>query len=102
MATVLSVECLRFKGLRNPRHSTHQGASGGGLIAGQISCSFIGVGPRAKKVDVRLPGTGNSNSHGARPVHLVITMIKWTPTIRLSTKKSLSGRSLIGDLTQFK
>jgi len=26
------------------------------------------------KVDVRLPGKGNSNSHGARPVHLIITM----------------------------
>jgi len=30
----------------------------------------------ARKVDVRLPGKGNSNSHGARPVHLIITMIK--------------------------
>ena len=29
------------------------------------------------KVDVRLPGKGNENSHGARPVHLIITMIKW-------------------------
>jgi len=26
--------------------------------------------------DVRLPGTGNPNSHGARPVHPIITMIK--------------------------
>jgi len=26
-------------------------------------------------VDVRLPGRGNSNSHGARPVHLIITII---------------------------
>ena len=26
-------------------------------------------------VDVRLPGKGNSNSHGARPVHLIITMM---------------------------
>ena len=32
----------------------------------------------ARKVDVRLPGKGNSNSHGARPVHPIITMIKWT------------------------
>ena len=30
----------------------------------------------AAVVDVRLPGKGNSNSHGARPVHLIITMIK--------------------------
>ena len=29
---------------------------------------------RHRKVDVRLPGKGNSNSHGARPVHLIITV----------------------------
>jgi hypothetical protein len=43
-----------------------------------------------RKVDVRLPGKGNSNSHGARTVHLSITMIKWIRTIRLSIKNSLS------------
>jgi len=32
---------------------------------------------RSRKVDVRLPGKGNSNSHGARPVHLIIKMIQW-------------------------
>jgi len=36
-----------------------------------------------RKVDVRLPRKGNSNSHGARPVHLIISMIKWIRTIRL-------------------
>ena len=41
-------------------------------------------------MNVRLPGKGNSNSHGARPVHLIITMIKWIRTIRLSIKNSLS------------
>ena len=44
-----------------------------------------------RKVDVRLPGKGDSNSHGARPVHLIITMIKWIRTRRLSIKNSLSG-----------
>ena len=29
----------------------------------------------ARKVDVRLPGKGNLYSHGARPVHLIITMM---------------------------
>jgi len=48
------------------------------------------VAGRARKVDVRLPGKGNSNSHGARPVHLIITMIKWIRTSRLSIKNSLS------------
>ena len=43
-----------------------------------------------RKVDVRLPGKGNSNSHGARPVHLIISMIKWIRTSRLSIKSSLS------------
>ena len=40
--------------------------------------------------DMRLPGKGNSNSHGARPVHLIITMIKWIRTSRLSIHNSLS------------
>jgi len=42
-----------------------------------------------RKVDVR---EGNSNSHDARPVHLIITMIKWIRTSRLSIKNSLSVR----------
>jgi len=33
------------------------------------------VGQLSRKVDVRLPGKGDSNSHGTRPVHLIITMI---------------------------
>ena len=44
-------------------------------------------------------GKGNSNSLGARPVHQIITMIKWIRTRRLSIKNSLSlpyrGVSLI-------
>ena len=47
----------------------------------------VSEGPR--KVDVRLPGKGNSNSHGARPVHLIITMMKWIRTSRLSIKNFL-------------
>jgi len=38
----------------------------------------------SRKVDARLPEKGDSNSHGARPVHLIITMIKWIRTRRLS------------------
>ena len=41
-----------------------------------------------RKVDVRLPGKGNSNSYGARPLHLIITMIKW---IRKTDEVSSSG-----------
>ena len=30
------------------------------------------------KIDIRLPGKGNSNSHGARPAHQIISMmIMW-------------------------
>ena len=44
------------------------------------------------EVDARLPGKGNSNSYGARPVHLITTMIKWIRTSRLSLKKWYSCR----------
>ena len=63
-----------------------------------VSCSEAGcptesapTSPHLRgKVDVRLPGKGNSNSHGARPVHLIITMIEWIRTSRLSIKTYLS------------
>ena len=40
-------------------------------------------------VDARLPGKENSNSNGARPVHQIISIIKWIRTSKLSTKNSL-------------
>ena len=46
-----------------------------------------------RKVDVRLPGKRNSNSHGARPVHLIITLIKWIRTSRLSIKILIAAHS---------
>ena len=51
-------------------------------------CSLL-----VRRVDVRLPGKGNSNSLGARPVHLIITMIEWIRNSRLSIKNSPSGQS---------
>ena len=48
-----------------------------------------------RKVDVRLPGKENSNSHGARAVHLIITMIKWIRTSRVSRKNSLFQRQCV-------
>ena len=39
---------------------------------------------------VRLPEKKHSNSHGARPVYWIITMISWIRTSKLSTKNSLS------------
>ena len=49
------------------------------------------VGTSYRKVDARLPENGNSNSHGAGPVHLIIKMMKWVRTSRLSITLSLSG-----------
>ena len=40
-----------------------------------------------RMVDIRLPGKGDSNSHGARPVH---QKHRWIRTSRLSIKNSLS------------
>jgi len=49
-----------------------------------------------RNVDIRLPGKGNSNSHGARPVHLIMMMIDWIWTSRLSIKNPLS-LGVVGD-----
>ena len=43
-----------------------------------------------RKVDIRLPGKGFPNFHDAGPVHLIITMIKWIQTNRLSIKNFFS------------
>jgi len=48
------------------------------------------------EVDVRLREKGNSKSHGARPVHLIITMIKWIRTSRLSIRRLWRGRECGG------
>jgi len=45
---------------------------------------------RALEEQVRLPGTGNSN---ARPVHQIITMIKWIRTSKLSLSMSRAARA---------
>ena len=49
---------------------------------------FLSLG--GKKVEVRLSEKEFSNSHGARPVHQIITMMKLTRTSRLSIKNALS------------
>ena len=42
-----------------------------------------------RKVDRRLPGKGNSNPDGARPVRPIITMVKWIRASRLPIKNSI-------------
>jgi len=61
-----------------------------------VTASRNVTGP-TRKVDVRLPGKGDSNSHGARPVRLIITMINWIRTSRLSIKNALSNGSRNGN-----
>ena len=41
------------------------------------------------KVDVSSPGKGNSNFHGSRLVHQIVSMMKWTRSSRLSIQNSL-------------
>jgi len=49
--------------------------------AGSRKQEWSGVcGVRARKVDVRLPEKSDSNSYGATPVHLIVTMIKQDST----------------------
>ena len=40
----------------------------------------------SRGVDIRLPRKGDSNSHGVRPVYLIILMMKWIRTSWLSTR----------------
>ena len=64
-----------------------------GYIQGNGKDAFVdGVTAANRKVEIRLPGKGNSNFDGARPAHQIITMIKWIRTSRLSIKKSPSYR----------
>ena len=65
------------------------------MHAGRWKEADAGISPKGpkgdnRKVDMRLHGKGYSSSHGARPVHQIITMIKWIRTSRLSIKKSLA------------
>jgi len=46
--------------------------------------------PRPPPTGVAPSVQGNSNSHGARPVHLIITMITWIRTSRLSILRVVS------------
>ena len=49
------------------------------------ACRELGnMDGRRRKVHVKLHGKDNSSSHGARPVHQIIAMIKLTRTRRLS------------------
>ena len=53
-----------------------------------------------RKVDARLPGNRNSNTRGARPVHQIITMIKWIRTSRLSIKNAPGARGRRGGVSR--
>jgi hypothetical protein len=52
--------------------------------------AYLGGSVQGRKVDIKLPGKGNSDNHGARPVHKIISMIKWIRTSRLSIENLIS------------
>jgi len=67
------------------------GVALGGWVFLMLDRELMGDGgPRVGGRGRRDPALGNSNSHGARPVHLIITMIKWIRNSRLSIKNSFS------------
>ena len=78
---------MLLRGMEAP-HSSNPGTTDSWLVGCKVRCFVDEVW---RQVDVRLPGKGNSNSHGARPVHQIISMIKWIRTSRLSIKNSVSG-----------
>ena len=57
---------------------------------GVVSDWDVSLALWARKVDIGLPAKGNSNCHGARPVHQTISMMKWIRTSRLSIMNPLS------------
>ena len=83
--------------IRQSRSHIRQSRPDSGL--GFLALGLGGIPPLGqrhhahRRHPVSLPGKGNSNSHGARPVHLIITMIKWIRTNRLSIKNSLYAPS---------
>ena len=64
-----------------------------------LAADFRVLGRAPRKVDVRLPGQGNSNSHGARPVHLIISTIKWIRKVGCQKINLSLGAKGLGALT---
>ena len=60
------------------------------MQASSLGSSVVRGDASPWKIVVRLPEKANANSHGARPVHHIISMIKWFRTSRLPIKNSLS------------
>ena len=69
---------------------THRSLEGA-VCQAELLGSRICTRTSAEKLDIRLPGKGNSNSRGARLIHQIISMIKLIRTCRLSRKNSLSA-----------
>ena len=61
-----------------------------GIHCSRIMREHLATILQCRKEDARLPGKGDLNFHGARPVHLIITMTRRIRTSRLSTKNSRS------------
>ena len=69
------------------------GVGGGGALVHFYSTYYV-ISLQSqrgtRKADIRLARKGDLNSRDARPVHLIISMIKWIRTSGSSIKNSLS------------
>jgi len=70
-----------------PLCGRYQHAAVARVVGGGAARKRSQVWALPRKVDARLPGKRNSNFHGARPVHLIIMMIKWIRTSRLTSMR---------------
>ena len=78
----------------------------GGVSYGQGTPVLASSQGRADEDDscqrhVRQPGKGNSKSHGARPVHLIISMIKWIQTTVLARRRPVPASNDTCNWIQF-
>ena len=71
-----------------------------GIHCSRIMREHLATILQCRKEDARLPGKGDLNFHGARPVHLIITMTRRIRTSRLSTKNSRSSSGNAGCAAQ--
>ena len=88
-ASVCSVEPSKPESIIRGNVATFQHISKKRIPGSNVLPVTFWVAGFPRKVDVRLPGKENSNSHGARPVYVIITILKCFRNRRLSLNNSL-------------
>ena len=91
---IVAVPMQRVRCQANMAHTRHSGPDFGLDFQEKVLETFQVVPASPGGGNGTIANKGHSNSHGARPVHLIITMIKWIRTSRLPRKNSLSGWQL--------